>query len=72
MCVWSFPMPVSKSVSSEIGEILTRHAKDIGAMLGKRARAHGTRENAREIEHADAGERTLAPGQRLGVAPRRS
>ena len=51
---------------AKIGEIFTRHAKDVGAMLGERARARGARENACEIEHADAGERTLARRQRLG------
>ena len=37
----------------------------VGAMLGQGARAGRPRQHAREVEHADAGQRAVALGQRL-------
>ena len=49
-----------------------RHAHDVGAVRGERAAANRAGDHARQVEHADAGQRPLACGQRGGPEPRRS
>ncbi len=61
----SLPRPLSITSGTICGRCARRDQHHVGAMCGERAPAHRTRDHAREVEHAHAGERTLARRQRL-------
>ena len=61
-------MPGVPFLVAEVGQMRGGDLHDVGAMLGERAGAGRSGEDARKVEHADARERPIAGWQRLGRA----